>query len=130
RGENILPMINVVFLLLIFFLISARLTAPEPFPVTPPKSAAQGEPEGDIVLFLSADGQLGFREVEGDEPVMAALAEARQNLCAALDCEITDNRPPLQLRADAAVPGADLARLMPALGRLGFGRVDLVVSPQ
>ncbi len=33
-GDNLLPMINVVFLLLIFFLISAEMTPPEPFEVS------------------------------------------------------------------------------------------------
>ncbi|SNR88824.1 ExbD/TolR family protein [Puniceibacterium sediminis] len=130
RSENILPMINVVFLLLIFFLISARLTAPEPFPVTPPVSTAEGEAEGEIVLFLAEDGRLGFREFEGEEPVMVALAAARVNFCAQADCADAASRPPLQLRADAGVPAAQLARLMPVLGGLGFGRVDLVVTAQ
>ncbi len=30
--ENLLPMINVIFLLLVFFLMAARLTAPNPLP--------------------------------------------------------------------------------------------------
>ncbi|NHX27772.1 biopolymer transporter ExbD, partial [Escherichia coli] len=36
RGENIVPMINVVFLLLIFFLMTAQIGPPAPIDVTPP----------------------------------------------------------------------------------------------
>ncbi|KMK67007.1 biopolymer transporter ExbD [Puniceibacterium sp. IMCC21224] len=129
-GENILPMINVVFLLLIFFLISARLTPPEPFPVTPPESQADGDTEGTLQLFLAADARLGFREHEGEEAVMAALSAELEVMCAELGCETPADRPPLQLRADAMVPGSELARLMPVLGGLGFGRVELVVVSQ
>lgn len=143
-GESILPMINVVFLLLIFFLISARLTPPEPFPVTPPDSVAEGKTEGEIVLFLAADGRLGFRETESvvlgaaesggatmsDDPVLTALAAEVELLCAERSCEIPADRPPLQLRADTAVPATRLAQLMPVLGALGVARVDLLVVPQ
>ena len=34
--ESVVPMINVVFLLLIFFLMTAQITAPTPVEVTPP----------------------------------------------------------------------------------------------
>lgn len=128
RGETILPMINVVFLLLIFFLISSRLTPPEPFAVTPPVSAAEGDGDAGFVLFLAADGQLGFRDVRGEPAVMAALRAAVEAHCAAHGCAPPEERPPLRLRADAQLPATRLARLMPVLGGLGFGRVDLVVT--
>ncbi|WP_322867174.1 biopolymer transporter ExbD [Aquicoccus sp. G2-2] len=45
RGEAILPMINVVFLLLIFFLMTAELAPPEPVAVAPRKPS--------VVLWLA-----------------------------------------------------------------------------
>lgn len=128
-AENILPMINVVFLLLIFFLISARLTPPEPFPVTLPDSASGTEGDGDGVLYLAADGRIGYRDSEGDA-ALAALAADLDAFCPVLDCAPPGERPALTLRADAGVPAADLARLMPKLAALGFGRVDLLVQPR
>ncbi len=125
-AENLLPMINVVFLLLIFFLISAQLTAPEPFPVTPPEAeaAAEAEAAGDFTLYLDAGGEVGYRDATGLDAALAALAAARARHCAARDCEAAP--PTLALRADGAVPAARLAGLLPALGQLGFARVDLV----
>ncbi len=135
---NLLPMINVVFLLLIFFLISARLAPPEPFAVAPPEARAGARAAAELTLYLGADGALGFREslsapatpaqeAAADAPVLAALAAARAAYCAEEDCAAAP--PPLALRADQGAPVARLARLMRALGASGFARVDLITAP-
>ena len=51
-----LPLINVVFLLLIFFLLAGRLAATDPFPVEAPH-ALSGERIGghDMVVHVGAD---------------------------------------------------------------------------
>lgn len=123
-AENLLPMINVVFLLLIFFLISAQLAPPEPFPVTLPEAEAEIEADGTLSLHLNAAGDLGFRDQTGEVAALAALAAARVEFCAAQDCAATP--PRLLLRADQGAPAARLAALLPALARLGFAEVHLV----
>jgi biopolymer transport protein ExbD len=121
--DSLLPMINVVFLLLVFFLISARMTPPEPFPVTPPEAQAQEEAQGLFTLHVAADGLAGYREAMG-EAALEALAAARGAHCAAVDC--VAEPPRLLLRADAALPGQALARMLPRLAAMGFARVDLL----
>ena len=121
--ENLLPMINVIFLLLIFFLIAARMTAPEPFAVTPPQAMTEAEAQGDFTLFIAADGLLGYREHRGDA-ALAALVASRTDHCLSTDCRA--DPPRLTLRADSALPAARLAALMPRLPALGFDSVELV----
>lgn len=123
QGENILPMINVVFLLLIFFLISARIAPPEPFPVEPPESGADTPAEAAFILYLDDTGQPGYRDVTGRDATLAALKADLAEICAT-PCPPAD-APPLLLRADGAVAASNLAALMPDLGHLGFARVDL-----
>ena len=36
--ENIVPMINVVFLLLVFFVMTAQIAPPDPFDIAPPEA--------------------------------------------------------------------------------------------
>lgn len=128
-AENMLPMINVVFLLLIFFLISAQLAPPEPFPVEPPLAEAEDPADGTFTLFLSSEGTLGFRDAEGDEAAVAALVTERDEYCAAAACEGEGAEAPvLVLRADAAVPAEAVARLMPVLGEAGFTSLSLVTA--
>ncbi|WP_415184693.1 ExbD/TolR family protein [Phaeovulum sp.] len=124
-----LPMINVVFLLLIFFLISAKMAPPEPFAITPPEARAEAEALGDFTLYLSAEGALGFHDListgaDDDTPLFEALIAARQEFCAFEDCDLTPAR--LLLRADGQAPTARLAALLPQLGQAGFASVDLV----
>lgn len=115
RIDSIVPMINIVFLLLVFFLLTATVAPPEPLEVTPPESEAGQQAEGEDILFLAADGTLALGAAEGEavfEAIAARPAEA----------------PPLMLRADRAVPGAEIAALMARLGEIGVERVRLVVG--
>ncbi|MBL4558677.1 MAG: biopolymer transporter ExbD [Rhodobacteraceae bacterium] len=111
--EPVVPMINVVFLLLIFFLMAAVIAPPEPFGVTLPRAAADDPPATGGALHLGADGTLAYGTARG-EAVFAALA---------------DHRGALELRADAALPAARLAGLMPRLGAAGIDEIVLVTVP-
>ncbi|MCC1480226.1 ExbD/TolR family protein [Roseibaca sp. Y0-43] len=106
--ESVVPMINVVFLLLIFFLMSAQIAPPDPADVTPPSVVFSDGPvpaEGRV-LWLAADGRL--LEEGGGAPDMAVLG------------------PQVSLRADGAAPAADLARVLRALAVAGVRDVTLV----
>lgn len=129
RTDNIVPMINIVFLLLIFFLMTAQIAPPAPFEVTPPNVVDDGEAaEGEFTLYLAADGTLAYRDVTG-EAALAALQVAREIFCASGGC--TEGQPdPLVLRADGAVDGARVARLMAQLAQAGFPDIHLVTTPR
>lgn len=130
KPEPLLPMIDVVFFLVVFFMIVSRFTNAEPFAVARPASDAQEVAVGDLALFLAADGHLGFAGASGlsdGEAALAALAQARTAYCAAQDCK---SPPPLLLHADAAAPGAVLAQLLPKLAAMGFGELRLITVAQ
>lgn len=121
-AENLLPMINVVFLLLIFFLIAAKLAPPSPFAITPPEAArdgAAGAPGQALVLWLGADGTLAYGAARG-EAAMAALAQARATC--------TEDCTRLTLRADAGAGAEVLTALTPRLAAMGFARLALVTK--
>lgn len=107
-------MINVVFLLLVFFLMTATIAPPEPIEVSPPATEAGSEPEPGAALLAAADGELAFGSSRGDEALAAAIATA------------SEAGEPLLLRADAELEGVELARLLARLAAGGAERVDLV----
>ena len=124
-------MINVVFLLLIFFLMTAQIAPPEPFEVTPPEVTAEGvEADGEFTLYLGPDGAIAYEGTEGETAALAALDAARETYCQAGGCSETLPPPPLVLRADAAVAGTQLARLMPRIAQAGFAEIRLVTVAQ
>jgi len=113
--ETIVPMINVVFLLLIFFLMTAQIAPPDPFDMDLPQASEQADLDGRAVLWLAADGTPALDDLTGDA-VWPALA--------ALGPDVA-----LSIRADQALPGVELARVMQRLSGLGLRDVQLAVQP-
>ena len=106
RGANILPLINVVFLLLMFIVLAGVVRSPDPFALTPPV-AGQGHdgeaPDPDVTLYVSAAGQVRFRDTAGEEAALAQITRLAA----------TNNLTALTLRADAGAPAARIVKLVP-----------------
>ena len=63
--EHILPLINVVFLLLIFFMIAGRLTTSDPFRIAPSKSVSNTEINQETaIIHIDENGELAFQNVK------------------------------------------------------------------
>jgi len=114
-AERIVPMINVVFLLLIFFLMTARLAPPDPFEVTPPDAAGALAEMPAGVLHVAADGRLAFGPARG-EAVFAAIAAW------------PDKGAGLTLRADGAAPAVEIARILERVAAAGVSEVRIVTT--
>lgn len=115
-SEPTLPMINVVFLLLIFFLLSASIAPRAPFAVEPPQADLDLDSAYAPILFLSAEGQLFFQGHSNG----AALAVA---------ASAVPEGSHLTLRADANVPALTVARLLADIRAVGISQVQLVIRP-
>ena len=119
--ERILPLINVVFLLLIFFMLAGQLAALDPVQVDPPRSASQGEVgPHDLVIMLAADGRLAL-----DDTLIDAAA-----LGPALAARLADT-PPVQvwLKADGQADSTRVIALMETLREAGVARLKLLTVP-
>lgn len=112
-GESVIPMINVVFLLLVFFLMTAQIAPPEPFEVIPPASEAEGPALGRSILHVSATGEMVFEEAVGQTAVLSALSGFPEE-------------EPLMLRADRGVSAETIAALLPKLAAAGVRSLKLV----
>ncbi|MEM9047188.1 MAG: biopolymer transporter ExbD [Pseudomonadota bacterium] len=110
--EAILPMINVVFLLLIFFLMSATIAPPDAFAVQPPEAESEAPAETLPVLLLSAEGVIGYRDLRGDAALEAALDDA-----------VT------QIRGDGAADAQQVARLIKRLRSASAAPIVLITQP-
>ncbi len=75
---NIAPLIDVVLLLLIFFMLSAHFVIQPGLPLTLPASAtAQPQEEQDVVVYLSRDGRVALDGQEMTLPRLRAALQAR-----------------------------------------------------
>ena len=78
--ENMLPMINVVFLLLIFFMLLANFTIYIPFPVAPPDAEKSEVVPHEVMIAVAADGRIALDGREIDlSAVTSELREKRRN---------------------------------------------------
>lgn len=115
-GENIVAMINVVFLLLIFFLMSAEIVPPDPITLDVPQAMPDDRPAPGQPLFVGPAGELAYGEAVGDAALQALAA--------------TDPAATLTLRADKTLKAEELARLLARLAALGISDIQLVTAPQ
>lgn len=114
--DALLPLINLVFLLLMFFIVAGQLTN-EPLPELPgtAHSPERRPPEADIVV--RADGQW---QVQGKQ-------QSQENLLSALPAP--DETAPLKIAADQSLTMADLEELLRVLEKGGYSEVLLLTEP-
>jgi|LauGreDrversion4_2_1035121.scaffolds.fasta_scaffold198918_2 biopolymer transport protein ExbD len=127
RAESLLPMIDVVFFLIIFFMMVSHFAAPEPFAVARPTSDGTEAVAGELSLFLDAAGQWGHVGPDGavmGDAALQSLQAALQDRCAVVDC--TETPAILLLHADAEAPASLLAEALPKLLAMGFADLRLI----
>ena len=119
--ENVLPLINVVFLLLIFFMISSVLVRPELFTVAPPEASAEADvSDSEALLLLAADGRLAA----GDELIPLEQLGAWFALQIR---EVGDARKiRLTLKADAGADSAKVISIMQTARHAGIPELRLL----
>lgn len=123
---NLTPLIDVVFLLLIFFMVSTTFTRETQLKLDLPQAASGEQIESSdaqqIELIISASGDIA---VNG----MALAATSLDSLKTALQRESAgDNSLPLIITADAQTPHQAVILAMDAAGQLGFSRLRLTTS--
>ncbi|RKT28194.1 cell division and transport-associated protein TolR [Roseovarius halotolerans] len=118
---NVTPFVDVMLVLLIIFMVAAPLMTVG-VPVELPKTAANalpGEEEEPLSVTITGEGVVMIQtsEVARDELIgrLRAIAAERDSTR-------------VYLRADGAVPYADVMQVMGALNRGGFSNIGLVTD--
>ncbi len=113
--ESTVSLINIVFLMLIFFLVAGQLAPPQDPEVTLSEAQAPSLPPPDA-LYVRSDGSLYFRE----QPVTADayLAERLEKNDTGADR--------IELAADKELEAAQLLRHVAELYQAGAKRVVVV----
>lgn len=118
-SETIVTLIDVVFFLLVFFMLIGRMDATAPFDVSPPVAlSGQDMPTGGLTVSISETGDLAFA---GQPYTLEGLADV-----------LTPRDPAQRLRINAHQQTATrhVLRLITLGEQLGFAEVVLVVTPE
>ncbi|MAQ60488.1 MAG: biopolymer transporter ExbD [Gammaproteobacteria bacterium] len=127
-GIEITPLIDVVFLLLIFFMVSSSFVQKQVISVTLPESGAAVANVSDTVE-ISLDAA-GMYFVAG-QPVgreRGQLLAAMQSIVRNLDARALAEQP-VEIRADANATHQSVVRVLDVCAALGLVRVSLATVP-
>ncbi len=138
--DNLIPMINVVFLLLIFFMVAGTIRPSDPLPIDAPQTLSAAAKTAQPTLYLDASGTMILNET----PVTAdRLADELMTLLAASTNDIaTDDSvnsaatrsadfpsaPSLAIKADAQTPVVLLRQVLQDVRLAGIHTVELVTQ--
>lgn len=123
---DLTPMIDVVLLLIIFFMLTSQFSRTEQAPLNLPAQRGDGSSgPGDraVILDLHPDGKVSIRgETQDLDTLMIRLGSDAK--AAGLPPEAID----IIIRADRDAPSAALSRVCAALSRLGTRTVRLATD--
>ena len=119
---NLTPLIDVVFLLLIFFMVSTTFDRHANLKVELPEASAaisqqQQEP---VVISIDAEGNYFINDRQLVNTTMETLKIALRKTVADKEEDV-----PLVLRADAKTPHQSVVRVMDAAAQLGLTRLSI-----
>src|SRR5690606_3484773 len=118
------PMIDVVFLLLIFFMVSTSFINEASLSLTLPTAATAPAPAdaATVEVTVGADGRYFFGANELVNRGRGALREAL------LDAAGRDTSRTIVVRADARAPHQAVVTVLDVAGGAGFSRVSIVTA--
>ncbi|OOG57202.1 biopolymer transporter ExbD [Rhodanobacter sp. C03] len=129
RGDdfeiNVIPLIDVLLTLLMFFVLTSTFVQHSRLQVTLPKASTQDRDmtAPALTIMIDRDGRyyVGSDEVlgEGIEPLKQTIARNAGS----------DRERQVTIRADAMTPHQYVVTAMDALGQLGFTKLSIATTP-
>lgn len=120
-GVNLTPLIDVVFLLLIFFMVSTTFTKESRLKLELPTAQGEAAVQESNVLEIVVDAAGHYRVNE--RPLAVHTLEAL--MIAMRDAAANNGDVPVVITADAKSPHQSVITAMDAAGRLGFAKLSL-----
>ncbi|MCP1726704.1 biopolymer transport protein ExbD [Natronospira proteinivora] len=124
---NLTPLIDVVFLLLVFFMVSTTFVREADLEIILPEASLEGveeAPDRPLEVVVSADGvyYVNGRELVNSRP---------ETLDTAIRRVIGDDRDvPVTIRADANARHQSVVTVMDVAGKLGFSQIQVVTAEE
>ena len=116
--DTILPLLNVVFLLLIFFIMTGALHAVDYFNVNPPSSSSEMQGSlDDTIILIGSDGRIAIdnKEVDAADLQLAMLDKLAANAGVLV-----------RIKADGRADAARVVEIMELIEAVGVRRVMLL----
>lgn len=117
-------LIDVVFLLLIFFMVSTTFRKQSAFDITLPKASHKvSDQRATLVVSIDASGHYA---VDGQVLPATNLVTLKNALAGAMRGH---KQPVVEIRADGRTPNQAVVRTLDAAGQLGLQRIAIAAQP-
>ncbi len=120
--DNMIPLINVVFLMLIFFMIAGQISKSDPLETMPPESVNDQRLSDNesIDLLVSLDGRIYIN----DQPVTEE--KLTEQLSQRADAAEDINQLTVRIKVDADLPVSELKPLLSRVREAGLVKASLI----
>lgn len=120
---NLTPLIDVVFLLLIFFMVSTTFDTTSQLKINLPEASQNQtkDPPQKINLLIDAKGNFYVNSQE-------LINNKSATLRAALERSMNDTKLPIVIQSDAESPVQSLVTAMDVVGQLGLPQVSVATT--
>lgn len=120
-GINVTPLVDIMLVLLVIFMVTAKLIVSQTMPMDLPKAATGGEQQIVFAVSIDPQGELTVdsRAVK-DDKLLVGLAQQAKSKSKELRAVI---------QADTAVSHGRVVRVMDLLKQAGIGKIAFGVSP-
>jgi len=123
-GVNLTPLIDVVFILLLFFMVTTTFNRHSELRIDLPEASSETQPEQTKQLEVAIDSE-GRYFVNGSKVVNTKS----ESLLLAIRQEIGNNKElPVSIRADALTPHQSVITAMDAVSKLGLTRMSIATT--
>ncbi len=122
---DLTPLIDVVFLLLIFFMVSTTFTKETHLEIDLPESSAEAVSTDDVEILEIIVGSSGEYSLNGKSLINNQIDTLKR----ALEKESKgDTKLPMVITADASVAHEYVVRAMDAAAQLGFTKLSITTK--
>ncbi|KZN13059.1 ExbD/TolR family protein [Marinomonas sp. TW1] len=124
NDDNMVPLINVVFLMLVFFMVAGQIQKADPIAVIPPESINDNRAETDpsVAIFVGLNNEL---YVEDD---VFQIADVKGYLEREFEKTEDKNAFWVQIKADGSIPLEKLRPVFDQVRQAGLTKVSLATQ--
>ncbi len=121
RDDNLIPLINVVFLMLIFFMVAGTISRSDAVAINPPASLSEikATEQAPIIILLSPAGTMYMDDMELESD------QLKDRIAKALDNSHDPQALSVLIKADATTPVDILLRTLAQIKAAGMLKVSL-----
>jgi len=122
--DSLVPLINVVFLMLVFFMVAGQIRKADPIPIVPPTSMSENRPKSDpnVLIVVGADKRIylddNLVKIDAIKPYLEKKFAQSSNKEAFW----------VQIKADGSIPVEALRPVFSQIRLSGLTKVSLATQ--